>query len=345
MSEEQYIQEEGPSQDAEAARHRSPYAADMPGQHMSRHYYQQEEIREETRHSPPDYPFDTTDIYNTPPVAQYQHYHPPYSHGPYYHPYPSPIDRSIKSEPHHALRPRHSSENHYDPYAVGYHSWHSYPPQNAGYAYSYDHRGYSLTPPFAAISGSDHFPGTTPPQMCEEQLPSALDTQGPLKTPDEYASLKPDEGFDSPPIPPRFDSGSMEDIKPASVPDNIYLKSDSGHTPSPKLDQYYESPTSAVNPTQQNDQAPPLPTFHRGETNISDTVNGSSNSSSSHGNHGSHGTSASSSVSDYGWARNYKSLLKYWKEHGNCDVAQKYEGPDGIKLGVWVNKVSETIFI
>ena len=74
MSEEKYIQEEGPSQDAEAAPHRSPYAADMPGQHniMSRHYYQHEEIREETRHSPPDYPFDTTDIYNTPPVAQYR---------------------------------------------------------------------------------------------------------------------------------------------------------------------------------------------------------------------------------------------------------------------------------
>jgi len=189
---------------------------------------------------------------------------------------------------------------------------------------------------FASSGNDEYFPGTTPPHVgnneefhSEEKLHS-LSQFKTLEESHDHLSLNPKEGFESPPSPTHQESNDdTDDRKPAaSVPNNIYLKTESEFTPSPEITNYHESPVSATMPA-----PPPVPSFHYAETNTSDVAANSSSNSSSYG------TSTSSNNSDFGWRRHYNCLVEFKAREHHCRVPQKHvEG--SINLGVWVNKVS-----
>lgn len=283
--------------------------------------------------------------YGTPPDLPHPTYH---YHHPYY-PAP-PSHRSIQSEPHHSQRPRASPDETY--YSAQYNTSHycRYHPnqqywgsQHDAHPIDYNHyhqacqtlaaSNLASSSAFASSGNDEYFPGTTPPHIGNnEEFPAEeeLHSISRFKTPEEFhdLNLNPNEGFESPPSPTHQEpKDDTDNRKPAaSVPDNIYLKTESELTPSPEITNYHESPGSATVPA-----PPPVPSFHCAETNKSDVVNSSSNSSS-------YGTSTSSSNSDFGWRRHYYSLVEFKDREGHCRVPQKHvEG--SINLGVWVNKV------
>lgn len=295
-----------------------PNAADLsrpgsPREHSYEEYYPayQPSMYPESRRNNPeiDYQIRPPD-YDTPPYSYSAHHYHSYL-PPYTSLYPHPPDpRTVHSKPNRSLR-NQSSETH-----LGYQDYFQHRhPQTWGYpSYQfdphYDRPFLSATSAFAAASHpTGHFPGTTPPRTGDEELPVVY--SGPIKS-DDCTALNPYEGYETPPTESLNDNS-----KPTgSVPDNIYLQSDSAYTSSPDMPDH-GSPISTLNNTYPSEPVPELPTFHRAETNKSDVANSSSNSSSHE--------ASNSSGSDLGWMRHYNSLVEYKKREGHCDVPQKYQ--------------------
>lgn len=44
-------------------------------------------------------------------------------------------------------------------------------------------------------------------------------------------------------------------------------------------------------------------------------------------------------VDEFQWERKFQVSLRYFREHGNLEVPTRYETPDGVRLGVWIQSV------
>ena len=262
------------------------------------------------------------------PQAYHSHYYNLYS-------YRQSGGRSIQSESRHPNISHHSRE----PYQmVQYSDPGSYLAQDLEFPvdsvfsreYDPDLRttGYSSEAMAASIY-SGYFPGTSPREEGDGELATSMQQEiGRLKT-EEGTTLHPNEGFDSPDSNYGLAVRSTFDLNTASIPNSIYLNSDSMYTQTPDTENY-ETPVSTRNQTHCEENAPPsLPIFHQPGTKQS--THSSTNSSS-------YGASSDSS-NDFGWARHFNSLMEYKRRHGDCEVPQKHKEGD-VNLGVWVNKVS-----